>query len=58
LSEFDSFTYGVKFNYILTDNFKLDLSFKRYEMEGKDNRTSPRAYANANIITGGFRIWF
>lgn len=58
LSEFDSFTYGVKFNYILTDNFKLDLSFKRYEMEGKDNRTSPSAYANANIITGGFRIWF
>ena len=23
LSEFDSFTYGVKFNYILTDNFKF-----------------------------------
>ncbi|MEC9332097.1 MAG: DUF3570 domain-containing protein [Verrucomicrobiota bacterium] len=58
LSEFDSFTYGVKFNYIVSDNLKFDLSLKRYEMEGKDNKTSPSAYANANIITGGFRVWF
>ena len=57
LSEFDSYTYGVKFNYNLNDNFKLDLSFKKYEMEGRDNKTFPSAYANANIITGGFRIW-
>jgi len=57
LSEFDSYTYGVKFNYVLTDDFKLDLSFKKYEMEGRDNKTFPSAYANANIITGGFRIW-
>ena len=58
LSEFDSFTYGVKVNYIVRDNLKFDLSLKRYEMEGKDNKTSPSAYANANIITGGFRVWF
>ena len=58
LSAMQTFTYGVSATIKIKDRVSLDLAYKRYDMLGLDNVTSGSAYANANIFSGGLRIWF
>ena len=58
LSALQTFTYGLGVSVKLKDRLTLDLGYKRYEMVGRDHRTSPSAYPKANIYSAGFRIWF
>ena len=58
LSAMQTFTYGLSATWKIADRVSLDVAYKRYDMLGKDNVTSQDAYPNANVFSGGFRIWF
>ncbi len=56
LSALQSFTYGVKLIWNVTDALQLDAAFERYDMRGTDHVTPQSAYCRANIITVGARF--
>jgi hypothetical protein len=58
LSELESFTYGLSLTYQIQKHISLDLSYTRYIMQGLDGQTSQSAYPSANMISGGFRVYF
>ena len=58
LSDFDSHTYGLKLVYNHSDSLSFNISWKRYSMIGNDKITSPSAYIDADIVSGGFKIWY
>lgn len=58
LSSMQTFTYGLSATWKIKDRVSLDVAYKRYDMLGKDNVTSKDAYPNANVFSGGVRIWF
>ncbi len=58
LSEFVSWTYGVKLVWTPRPSFQADLSWEEYRMDGRDRLTSASAYPNASIVTVGLRyVW-
>lgn len=58
LSAMQTFTYGLSATWKIKDRVSLDVAYKRYDMIGKDNVTSQDAYPNANVFSGGVRVWF
>jgi hypothetical protein len=58
LSTMQTFTYGLSATWKIKDKVSLDVAYKRYDMLGKDNITSKDAYPNANVFSGGLRLWF
>ena len=58
LSDFNSHTYGLKLVYNHNDSLSFNISWKRYSMIGNDQTTSPSAYIDADIISGGIKIWY
>lgn len=56
LSALQSFTYGLKLIWNLTEAWQIDAAFERYEMRGTDDVTPQSAYCRANIITGGLKF--
>ncbi|MBI3853013.1 MAG: DUF3570 domain-containing protein [Verrucomicrobia bacterium] len=57
LSALQTFTYGIGVTWKIKDRVSLDLAYKRYEMVGKDNKTSASAYPSANVFSAGLRVW-
>jgi len=58
LSAMQTFTYGLSATWKIKDRVSLDFAYKRYDMIGKDNATAKDAYPNANVFSGGVRVWF
>lgn len=58
LSEFDSYTYGLKLVYKPLDWLSVDAAIDRYEMIGRRSEVSSSNYVKANIYTLGVRAWF
>lgn len=58
LSNFHSWTYGLKATIKIHEHFTLDTAFKRYEMAGNDNITAASVYPKANVFTIGCTVWF
>lgn len=58
LSAFQSWTVGASLVFKVTEQWRLDAGFKRYEMHGLDGITSPSAYPKANIATIGASLLF
>lgn len=58
VSAFDATTVGLQFIYSVDDAWSIDLTIERYDMRGRDAVTSDSAYATANTITVGGKLWF
>jgi hypothetical protein len=58
LSEFNSFSGGLKLTWRFCKYASLDGGYLRYAMQGLDGKTSQSAYPSANVFTIGARIWF
>jgi hypothetical protein len=56
LSAMQSFTYGLKLIWNMTDALQLDAAFERYDMRGTDHVTPQSAYCRANIVTAGAKF--
>jgi hypothetical protein len=56
LSALRSTTYGLKAIWTISAAWQADVAFERYAMRGRDGRTSPTAYPEANIVTAGLRF--
>jgi hypothetical protein len=58
LSAMQTFTYGVKAVWNVSDALQLDAAYERYDMRGTDGVTPQSAYCRANIFTvGGKFSW-
>jgi hypothetical protein len=58
LSAMQTFTYGVKLIWNVTETLQFDAAFERYDMRGTDRVTPQSAYCRARIITlGGKFSW-
>jgi len=53
LSSLRTFTYGLKFVWLVDDDWKVDGAVEKYDMSGRDGATSASAYPDATIITVG-----
>lgn len=58
LSEFNSFSFGLRATYRIHRHLSLDAGYMRYVMRGLDAVTSQSAYPAANVFTLGLRGWF
>ena len=58
LSEMDTYTWGAKLVYFISENLRLDLKLQRYDMKGRDSITHPSVYSDASILTLGGRWLF
>jgi len=58
LSKFDATTVGLKLVYAVDDQWAVDISYERYRMHGRDGVTPQSAYATADIIAIGGKLWF
>lgn len=58
LAALQTFTYGISATIKIKERFSIDLSYKRYEMQGKDSVTSSALFPKANVFAIGGRIWF
>ena len=58
LAALQTFTYGISATIKFKERFSIDLSYKRYEMQGKDSVTSGALFPKANVFAIGGRIWF
>jgi hypothetical protein len=58
LSELQTFTGGVTVTWKVREWLWLDAAYKRYVMQGLDDKTSSTAYPSANVVTVGARLWF
>jgi Protein of unknown function (DUF3570) len=58
ISALESFTYGLALSVRVHEHASLELAYKRYEMHGTDGVTAADQYPKANVITGGFTLWF
>lgn len=56
LSALQTFTYGAKVIWNVSDALQVDAAFERYDMRGTDRVTPQSAYCRANIITVGARF--
>jgi hypothetical protein len=53
LSAFRSYNYGLKVIWTINAAWRVDVSYDRYEMHGKDSVTSPSVYPRAGIFNAG-----
>jgi hypothetical protein len=51
-----TFTYGLKLVWNVSEAWQFDAAFERYDMRGTDRVTPQSAYCRANIITAGGRF--
>lgn len=58
LSAFDATTFGVKFNYEISDQLSLDLQLEHYEMNGRSALTPDIFFPSANVISLGANYTF
>jgi hypothetical protein len=58
LSELNSFTYGISAEARLHKNISVNVSYKRYLMEGTDGVTADDQYPSADVVGGGIAVWF
>jgi hypothetical protein len=58
LSALESYTGGVNLSVRVHEHVSLDLAYKRYEMFGRDHVTDAAQYPKANVVSGGFTVWF
>lgn len=58
LSALNTFTYGLSLSFQVQEHVSLELAYKRYEMYGTDGVTWAGQYPKANVVTGGFTLWF
>jgi len=56
VSAFRSTTWGLKVIWALNANWQIDAAWERYEMRGKDDRTSPYVYPQADIPSLGAKF--
>ncbi len=56
LSAFDSYTYGLKGVWTVTDHVQLDAAVEGYQMRGRDGVTPQSAYCRATTVTGGVKL--
>ena len=56
LSAMQTFTYGLKLVWNVSEAWQFDAAFERYDMRGTDRVTPQSAYCRANIITAGGRF--
>jgi hypothetical protein len=56
LSAMQTFTYGMKVVWNVTDALQFDAAYERYDMRGTDGVTPQSAYCSANIVTLGARF--
>lgn len=56
LSALRSYTYGLKAIWTVSSAWQVDVALERYEMRGRDHRTSASAYPRATIVTAGLRF--
>jgi hypothetical protein len=58
LAALQTFTYGISVTVKIKNRFSIDLGYKRYEMVGTDDVTSPLLFPEANVFSIGGRLWF
>lgn len=58
LSALNSFTYGISLSVQVQEHLSLEVAYKRYVMRGTDGVTAADQYPTANVVSGGFTIWF
>lgn len=56
LSEFDSWTWGVKLVWTPRPEFQADVAWENYRLKGRDGITSASVYPEADIVTVGVRF--
>ena len=56
LSEMQTFNFGLKAVWTVTDAWQIDAAYERYEMRGTDGITPQPAYPDANIMTLGVKF--
>jgi hypothetical protein len=56
LSALQTFTYGLKMIWNVSEALQFDAALERYDMRGTDHATPQSAYCRANIITVGARF--
>ncbi|HWA86347.1 MAG TPA: DUF3570 domain-containing protein [Opitutus sp.] len=56
LSALRTYNYGLKAIWTISANWQADIAYDRYEMRGRDSRTSPSAYPKANTVTTGLKL--
>ncbi|MBI5693198.1 MAG: DUF3570 domain-containing protein [Verrucomicrobia bacterium] len=56
LSALQTFTYGAKLIWNVTDALQVDAAFERYDMRGTDRVTPQSAYCRARILTVGLKF--
>jgi hypothetical protein len=55
LSAMQTFTYGLKAIWNISDALAIDATFERYDMRGTDGVTPQSAYSRARMLTGGVK---
>ena len=58
LSDLHTFNYGLKAVWMAGEAWQLDVAVEKYEMHGRDGRTSASAYPRALIVTAGLKFAF
>ena len=56
LSALQSYTYGLKVIWKVSESLEFDVAREQYDMRGKDGVTPQSAYCNAKIVTLGAKI--
>jgi hypothetical protein len=56
LSSLETYTYGVKVVWNVTEALHLDAAYERYDMRGSDGVTPQSAYCQADIVTVGAKF--
>lgn len=56
LSSLQTYTYGLKVVWNVTDALHLDAAYERYDMRGSDGVTPQSAYCQADIVTVGAKF--
>ena len=56
LAAFQSFNYGIGFDYQVDDHVALNLNFERYEMSGTSSGTPGILFPTANVFSIGMKI--
>lgn len=56
LSAMQTFTYGFKVIWSVTNSLRFDAALEQYDMRGRDHATPQSAYADARIVTVGAKF--
>lgn len=56
LAALETWIYGLKVIWSPSDSVSLDATYERYHMAGRDGVTAGSAFADADVVTVGFRL--